>query len=71
MTPLGIFAAGYELISSWLMSMLVMLAVFVSVVVCLVLVEFIFERGALVRAYTVKSHLTDSEGSSSASRNAM
>ena len=71
MTPLGIFAAGYELISSWLMSMLVMLAVFVSVVVCLVLVEFIFERGALVRAYTVKNHLTDSEGSSSASRNAM
>jgi hypothetical protein len=53
------------------MSMLVMLAVFVSVVVCLVLVEFIFERGAIVRAYTVKTHLTDNEVSASASRNAM
>ena len=71
MTPLGIFAAGYQVISSWLMSMLVVLAVFVSIIICLVFVEFIFERAAIAQAYTVKTHLSDSEVSSSGNRNAM
>ncbi len=71
MTPLGIFAAGYQVISSWLLSMLVVMAVFVSVIICLVFVEVIFERAAIAQAYTVKTHLSDSEVSSASSRNAM
>jgi hypothetical protein len=71
MTPLGIFAAGYQVISSWLISMLAVLAVFVSVIFCLVCVEFIFDRDAIVQAYTVKTHLSDSEVSSMGNRNAM
>jgi len=71
MTPLGIFAAGYEVISSWLLSMLAVLAVFVSVIICLVFVGSLFERAAIVQAYTVKTHLSDSEVSSAGNRNAM
>jgi len=71
MTPLGVFAAGYQVISSWLLSMLAVLAVFVSVINCLVFVEFLFERAAIARAYTVKTHLSDSEVSSAGNRNAM
>jgi len=71
MTPLGGFVAGYQVISSWLMSMLAVLAVIVSVIICLVFVEFIFGRGAIGRAYTVKTHLSDSEFSSAANRNVM
>jgi hypothetical protein len=71
MTPLGIFAAGYQVISSWLMSMLVVLTVFVSVIICLVFVEFTFARGAIGQAYTVKTSVSESEASSAAKRNAM
>ncbi|MGA7794233.1 MAG: hypothetical protein WCA19_14450 [Candidatus Acidiferrales bacterium] len=71
MTPLGIFAVGYHVISSWLMSMLAVLAVFVSVIFCLVFVEFIFERAAIGQAYTVKTHLSDNEVPSTGNRNAM
>ncbi len=53
------------------MSMLAVLAVIVSVIICLVFVEFIFGRGAIVQAYTVKTHLSDSEVSSAANRNVM
>jgi hypothetical protein len=71
MTPLGIFAAGYQVISSWLMSMLVVLAVFLSIVICLACVEFIVERAAIAQAYTVKTRLSDSEVSSASNRNAV
>src|ERR1700688_115548 len=61
MTPLGTFAAGFQVISSWLMSMLAVLAVVVSVIICLVFVEFIFERAEIVQAYTVKTDSFENE----------
>lgn len=71
MTPLGTFAAGFQVISSWLMSMLAVLAGIVSVIVCLVFVEFLFEHAAIVQAYTVKTHSSDNEISSAGDRNGM
>jgi hypothetical protein len=71
MIPPGIFAAGYQVISSWLMSMLAGLAVFLSIIICLAFVEFIFERAAIAQAYTVKTRLSDSEVSSAGNKNAV
>lgn len=59
MTPLGTIAAGFQIISSWLMSMLAVLAVFVSIIIGIAFVEFIFERAAILQAYTVKTYLSD------------
>jgi fatty-acid desaturase len=56
MTPIGIFTEGLQVLSSWLMSVLALLALLVSVIFCLIIVEVIFERGALARAYTVKTN---------------
>ena len=71
MTPLGTFAAGFQVISSWLMSMLAVLAVVVSVIICLVFVEFIFERAEIVQAYTVKTDSSDNEVRREGNSNAM
>jgi hypothetical protein len=60
MSPLGVISAGLQIVSSWLMTVLALLAVLVSVIICLVLVELIFEHAAVAQAYTVK---TDSTGS--------
>jgi hypothetical protein len=62
MTPIGIFTEGLQVLSSWLMSVLALLALLVSVIFCLIIVEVIFEHGALARAYTVKTN--PSHGSS-------
>jgi hypothetical protein len=56
MTPIGIFTEGLQVLSSWLMSVLALLALLVSVIICLIILQVIFERGALVRAYTVKTN---------------
>jgi hypothetical protein len=61
MNPLASVTAGLHVISSWLMSMLAILAILISVVICIAFVEFIFERGALAQAYTVKIPSSDSE----------
>jgi hypothetical protein len=55
MTPIAPFAAGLQILSSWLMSILALLALLVSVIICIAFVEFIFERGAFAQAYTVKT----------------
>jgi hypothetical protein len=50
MTPLGTFSAGLQVISSWLMSMLAVLAVLISIIICIVFAECIFERAAIAQA---------------------
>jgi hypothetical protein len=59
MTPIGILNEGLQVLSSWLMSVLVLLALLVSVIICLMIVEVVFQRGALARAYTVKTNPSD------------
>lgn len=54
MSPLGIVTAGLQLLSSWLMSVIAVLALFVSVVVCLAFVEFVCDGSSITQAYTVK-----------------
>jgi hypothetical protein len=66
MTPFAIFTAGLQSLSSWVMSILALVALLVFVIVFLVLVELVFERGTLSQAYTVKSNSCE-EYSSSAS----
>jgi len=64
MSPLEIISAGLQLLSSWLMSVIAVLALFVSVVVCLALVEFVCDGSSIARAYTVKLHDGGVEGRS-------
>ena len=59
LTPISAFTAGLQAIALWLMSVLDLLAILVSVIICIVLAEFIFERAAFVRAYTVKNDSSD------------
>ena len=61
MTPLTSFLAGLQIISSWLMSALAIIAIILSVIVSLAFVELVLERGALARAYTVKINSSDNE----------
>jgi hypothetical protein len=61
MNSLASVTAGLQVISSWLMSMLAILTILISVVICIAFVEFVFERGALRRAYTVKSDSSDGD----------
>lgn len=61
MTPIASVTAGLQVISSWLMSMLAIFTILISVILCIAFVEFIFERGALRRAYTVKSDSEDGD----------
>lgn len=64
MTSLDQLIAGLQFISSWLMSVLAVLALLLSVFVCLALVEFVFGRNAIARAYTVRAHAFDEENPS-------
>lgn len=61
MTPLGPFTAGLQVISSWLMSVLTLLAIVVSVVISIAFVELVFERSTLAKAYTVKTNPSDED----------
>lgn len=67
MFPLGIVAAGLQMFSSWLMSVLAVLTAFISVLVCIAFVELVYDRSSIAQAYTVKLHNGDVE-SRSASR---
>lgn len=64
MSPLGIVTAGLQLLSSWLMSVIAVLALFVSVVVCLAFVEFVCDGSSIAQAYTVKPPDADVGGGS-------
>jgi hypothetical protein len=68
MTPLVSMTAGLEVISSWIMYVLTILAILVSVIIGILFVEFIVERDAFSRAYTVKTNLSEGEVTSSQSR---
>jgi hypothetical protein len=54
MTPLATIFAGLQIIVSWLLSALVVIAVILSVILCLALAECVWEHGGLARAYTVR-----------------
>jgi len=71
MSPMTTFLAGLQIILSWVMSVLAILAIFVSIVLCVAFVEFAVERGALARAYTVKVNSSDRHASSAQHRNEM
>lgn len=57
MAPLGILTSGLQILSSWLMSVLAMLALFVSVIICLIFLEAFLDRREIRGAYTVKPML--------------
>jgi hypothetical protein len=69
MSPVASMTAGLQLISSWLMSMLAVLAIMLSVIVGILFVEFIVERGAFAWAYTVKTGSSDDDISSTSNTN--
>jgi hypothetical protein len=64
MTSLEQFIAGLQFLSSWLTSVLVVLALLLSVFVSLALLEFVFGRNSIARAYTVRVHAFDEENPS-------
>jgi hypothetical protein len=64
-TAVDTFTVELQVIASWLMSMLALLAVLASLIVGAVGVEFLFTRGSLARAYTVKTGSNDNGSSSS------
>lgn len=57
MTPLGMISGGLQLLSTWLLYVLALLALTIAAIVCIALAEVIFEHGALAQAYTVKTNL--------------
>jgi hypothetical protein len=59
MTPLYTLISALEAIASWLMSILDLLAILVAVVLCMLLTDFVLERAAFRRAYTVKTNSLD------------
>jgi hypothetical protein len=69
MTPLAPLSAGLQVISSWLMSVLAILAILVSVILCMTIAEFVLERGALTQAYTVKINASAGDRSSPRDQN--
>jgi hypothetical protein len=71
MTPLGTFAAGLQVIASWLMSVLSLLAILVSVIICIVFVELMLGRAAVAQAYTIKNNSSHSNDSSASDRSAI
>ena len=69
MTPLDAITASLQILSSWLMSILAVLALLVSAIICLVWVEVVCERGAVTQSYTVKTNSSDEPQPSAAARN--
>jgi hypothetical protein len=65
MTALSIIQASLQEISSWLMSLLAVIVLFVSVLAAFVAVEF--ACGVVARAYTVKTASCDEHGVSATS----
>jgi len=68
MAPLTTVIAGLQIIASWLLSALAIVTLILSVILCIAFVECVWERGALVRAYTVKIDSSDVEVSPSRQR---
>jgi hypothetical protein len=69
MTPQTTILAGLEIISSWLISSLVIFAAMLAVILSLAFFEFVVERGAVERAYTVKCNSSDHGVASPGHRN--
>ena len=65
MTPTDIVTSGLQVLSNWLSYILALLGLTVAAIVCLVIVEVVFERGSIARAYTVKPDAFDPDSSSS------
>jgi len=66
MTPFAIATAGLQSLSSWVMSILALLALLVFAIVCLVVVELALERRDLAQAYTVKCSSSEDSTTSAA-----
>ena len=56
MTPLGIISSALQMVSTWLLCVLALLALTIATIICIAIVEVIFEHGALAEAYTVKTN---------------
>jgi hypothetical protein len=67
MTPTDIITSGLQILSNWLLYILALLSLTVAAIVCLIVVEVVFERGAIARAYTVKPDAFDPDSSASGS----
>ena len=65
MTPTDIVTSGMQVLSNWLLYILALLGLTVAAIVCLVVVEVVFERGSIARAYTVKPNAFDPDSSAS------
>lgn len=59
MIPLGALSAVLQVIASFFIIIMIYLALFLSILICLVLAECICERADMVRGYTVKSNSVD------------
>jgi hypothetical protein len=70
MTPLDQFTSDLQLLASWFTSVLAIPAILICVVIGVAFVEFIFKRGAIARAYTVKTDSSDTDVPSAGKRNA-
>lgn len=70
MSPLGILTAGLQFLTSWLMSVLAALTLFISVLVCIAFVERVCDRSSIAEAYTVKLHNGDIESGPTSRTNA-
>jgi hypothetical protein len=55
MTPESILVVALQMIAALLIFVITYLAIFLSIIICLVIAEFIYEGAGLVRAYTTKS----------------
>ncbi len=47
-----------QAIASWLLSVLALMALLVSVIICIAFMGFLFKRGSFAQAYTVKTNLS-------------
>jgi hypothetical protein len=70
MTPLDQFTSDLQLLASWFISVLAIPAILIAVIIGVAFLEFIFERGAIARAYTVKTDSSDPDSPSTGKRNA-
>ena len=59
MIPLGTLSAVLQVIATFLLTKMIYLALFLSILICLVLAEWIFQRIDVARACRVKSNSVD------------
>jgi hypothetical protein len=70
MTPNSIFVVTLQVIAAVLIFVITYLAIFLSIVICLVVAECIYEGAGVLRAYTVKCDSPEHGVSSDERRNA-